>query len=125
MHAGTLSSWCLMVILSASEVGDAVPTCFPCYVEVPVLGGNPVPGGCLVQLLGACKREPASGEGAPAKVPSVPGAECLWAVLLCMATWEAIPHSKEVPTTKFHHQNLPAPTYRLMLRAAACEVKSL
>ncbi len=43
-------------------VGDAVPACFPCYVEVPVLGGIPVLGGCLVQLLGACIPEPASGE---------------------------------------------------------------
>ena len=36
-----------------SGVGDVVPTCIPCYVEVPVLGGIPVLGGCLVQLLGA------------------------------------------------------------------------
>ena len=89
MYACTLSSLCVMVILpgwakslhswdSASEVRDAVPTCFQCYVEVPVLGGIPVFGGCLVQLLGACKPEPVSGEGAPAKVPG--------ASMLCMAT---------------------------------------
>ncbi len=43
-----------------SEVIDAVPTtCLQCYVDVPVLGGIPVPGGCLVQLLGTCKPEPA------------------------------------------------------------------
>ena len=36
-----------------SVMGDAVPTCFPCYVEVPVLGGICVLGACLVQLLGA------------------------------------------------------------------------
>ena len=38
---------------SVSRVGDAAPTCFQCYVEVPVLGGIPVLGGCLVRLLGA------------------------------------------------------------------------
>ncbi len=52
MHACTLYSLCVMVILpgyakwlpfwdSVSKVGDAVPTCFQCYVKVPVLGCFP------------------------------------------------------------------------------------
>ena len=85
---------------SVSGVGDAVPACFPCYVEVPVLGGIPVPGGCLVQLLGAWgarEPEPASGVACPTKVPGAPEVKCLCAVLPCMATWEAIPISEEVP----------------------------
>ena len=64
MDAFSLSRLCAMAIppgLSkylpfwdlVSEGGDAVPTCFLRYVEVPVLGGIPVLGGCLVQLLGA------------------------------------------------------------------------
>ena len=59
---------------------------------IPVLcgsacpGGIPVLGGCLVRLLGACKPELASREGAPAKVPGTSGAKCLCPVLLCMAT---------------------------------------
>ena len=72
MHACILSSLCVMVILpgwaewlpfwdSVSEVGDALSTCFQCYVKVPVLGSIPVHGGCLVHLLGAGKPEPTSG----------------------------------------------------------------
>ena len=49
------------VAQSVLEVGDAVPICFPCYVEVPILGGILVLGDCLVQLLGACEPEPTSG----------------------------------------------------------------
>ncbi len=63
-------------------MGDAVPTCSQCFVEVLVLAGVSVLGGCLKQLLGACKPEPVTGEGAPAKVP---GAKCLCPVLY-MAT---------------------------------------
>ena len=48
-----------------SGVGDAVPTCFLRYVEVLVLGGIPVLGSCLVQLLGACIPEPTSGGHTP------------------------------------------------------------
>ncbi len=38
--------------------------------------GIPVLAGCLVRLLSACKLEPESGEGAPAKVPEASGAKC-------------------------------------------------
>ena len=72
------------------EVAALLGLCLPCYMEVPVLGGIPGLGGCLVQLLGACKLE-------PARVPGASGAKCLCPVLLGMATWEAIPTSKEVP----------------------------
>ena len=43
-----------------------------------------------MQLLSACKPEPASGEGDPAKVPVTSGTKYLCGVLLCMAIWEAI-----------------------------------
>ncbi len=62
---------------SVSELGDVVITCFPCYVEVPVLGFILVLDSCLVQLLGICKPEPASGDGAPDKVPGDAGVKCL------------------------------------------------
>ncbi len=108
MDAFSLSRFCTMAILPGwakylpswdlvSEGGDAVPTCFLCYVEMPVLGGIPVLGGCLVQLLGACIPGSASGVACPAEVPSASGAKCLCPVLLCMATWEAIQNSEEVP----------------------------
>ena len=59
-------------------------------------------GGCLVQLLGSCKPEPTSGGGGawPAMVPGASGLKCLCAVLLCMASWEAVPNSKEAPFNK-------------------------
>ncbi len=82
---------------SASGVGDAVPTCFQHYVEVPVLGGILVLGGSLVQLLGTRKPEPTSGGDAPAEVPSASGSKFQCALLLCMAPWEAILNNKEVP----------------------------
>ena len=108
MHARTLSSLCVMENLPGwakwlplwdflSEVSDAVPTCSPCYVEVPILGSNPMLGGCLVQLLGAGKPEPKSGVACPAEVPGASGTKCLCPNLLCMATWEATPNSEEVP----------------------------
>ncbi len=111
MYDCTLSSLCVMVILpgcakwlpvwdSASEVRDAVPASFQCYAEVPVQGGFPVLGGWLVQLLSACKPEPDSEEGFPAKVPVASEAKCLCAVLLCKNTWEANPNSEDVPGNK-------------------------
>ncbi len=50
---GLAVTWLPGLVLIATA--DLVPTCFQCYVEVPVLGGISVLGGCLVQLLGACK----------------------------------------------------------------------
>ncbi len=91
-------------------------------MEVPVLGGIPVLGGCLVHLLGACKPEPANGEEiSPAKLNGAPGAKCLCAALLGMATCEAIPNSKEVPCNQVTSSKLTC----LDLQVAACEVKSL
>ncbi len=66
-------------------------------------GGIPVPGGCLVQLLGAwgaCEPEPASGVACPTKVPGAPEVKYQCAVPPCMATWGAIPISEEVPCNK-------------------------
>ena len=54
-------------------MGDAVPSCFQCYVEEPLLGSIPVLGGCLVQLLSACKPKQTIGEDASAR-----GAWYIW-----------------------------------------------
>ncbi len=91
---------------SVSEVGDAEHACFPCRGEVPVVGGSPVLGRCLVQPLAACKPECASRDGAPAKVPGASGVKCLCAVLLGMATWEAFRDSGEVPCNKVSSSKL-------------------
>ncbi len=92
-----------------SEVGDAVPTCFSCYVEMPVLGGIHVLLGCLVQLLGALIPGSTSGVVCPAEVPGASGAKCPCPTLLCMATWEAIPNSKEVPCNQVTSSKLTCP----------------
>ena len=77
------------------------PTCFQCYVEVSVLGGIELLGGRLVQLLSACKIEPANGEGAPDKMLVLSGTKCLCPVLLYKATYkEAVPNSEVVPCNK-------------------------
>ncbi len=91
-----------------------VPTCFQCYGEVPVLGVILLLGGCLVQLPSTWKPDSPSGEGAPVE----PGRSAY--VQACCA-WLPGEQSRTVKwslATKLHHQNSPASTCRVMLRAA-------
>ena len=80
-------------------------------------------GGCLMQLLSACQPEAASEEGAPAKVTGASGA-------FMQSGCARLPGRqsrtvKRSPATKLHHQNSPASTCRLTLRAAvSCCLRS-
>ncbi len=113
-----------------SGVCDAVPACFLRYKEVPVLGVSLclMAAWCSCWVPGCLHTRTYKWEECSAKVPGAPGVKCLCAVLLCKATWEAIPNSEEAPCNnniiKTHLPGLAGWCYVLQ-SVAACEVKSL